>query len=60
MGKRLALLLVIEVVVVIAVMLIFKMIENRVHAGLVAGSVFIALGLLIVGSGFRSPEFRRR
>jgi hypothetical protein len=59
MSKRLAILFLVEVIVVVAVMFIFKMIENRVHAGLVAGSVFIALGLLIVGNGLRSFEFRK-
>ena len=48
-----------EVITVLAVMITFKLIENRVHAGLIAGTFFISLGLLIVGNGFKHSQLRK-
>jgi hypothetical protein len=59
MRKVLLILLVLEIAVMIAVVFVFRTIENRFHAGLVAGSLFILLGMAIVGRGWNSPEFRR-
>lgn len=48
-----------EIVTVLAVMMTFKLIESRVHAGLIAGTFFISLGLLIVGNGFKYSSLRK-
>lgn len=62
-SKDLKLFLVLEVMTVPAVILIFKSIESRVTAGLIAGSLFIALGVFLFFKNLswvnylRSPVF---
>lgn len=51
--------LVLELVVIAAVITIFKLIETRVYAGATAGTVFVALGLFILITGLRNRDFRR-
>lgn len=51
--------LIFEVLVVMAVVAVFRLIEVRLMAGAVAGLIFLALGLYIFVMGFKEPQFRR-
>lgn len=59
MKNRYVLFLIAELLVIALVPAIFRWIEPRLVAGMVAGSVFVALGLLIFISGLLRPEVRR-
>lgn len=59
MWTRFAIFLFLELIVVFAVMAIFRWIESRFAAGMVAGGIFIALGLSIFVYGLKTPPFRR-
>jgi len=50
--------LVAEILTSVLVVYLFRMIEDRYTAALVAGTLFILLGILIVQLGVRKPEFR--
>ena len=59
MKKKLGVFLGLEILVIGLVILIFRTIERRLIAGLVAGSIFIILGLIVLSPGFKSAAFRR-
>lgn len=48
-----------EVVVIFMVIAVFRLIESRLIAGAVAGTVFIALGVFVLTPGLRNREYRR-
>ena len=50
--------LIAELFVVVLVPLIFHYIENRLYAGMVAGTVFIVLGLYVIAPGLRAARDR--
>lgn len=52
-------LLIIELAVIAAVTVIFKIIPTRLYAGAMAGTLFVALGVWIVISGVRDRQVRR-
>jgi predicted lysophospholipase L1 biosynthesis ABC-type transport system permease subunit len=52
-------LLIAEILVIPIVTLFFKVVENRMLAGAMAGGVFVALGLFIFFEGMRSRYVRR-
>jgi hypothetical protein len=52
-------LLLVELCVVGIVVLIFKLVEDRRTAGVMAGSLFVTLGLWIFFEGLRDRGFRR-
>jgi uncharacterized YccA/Bax inhibitor family protein len=49
----------VEIAVIIAVTAVFKAIPERIVAGAVAGTMFVLLGLVIVGWGLKLPAVRR-
>lgn len=51
MAKWYGFLLSLEIAVSVAVVMIFRLIESRFTAGMVAGSTFVLLGFVIVGTG---------
>jgi hypothetical protein len=59
MTKFYAWLLAVEVLIVALVPVIFTQIQSRLIAGLVGGTVFVALGVFIVIVGAQVPAFRR-
>lgn len=59
MSRWFFLLGILELLVSATVVAIFRLIEDRFLAGMVAGSLFIAVGLLIVGRGLAERTFRR-
>jgi hypothetical protein len=48
-----------EIITIILVTLTFIFIKNHLIAGRIAGSFFMALGLLICIKGLTTPEFKR-
>ena len=52
-------LLVIELMVVAAAPVIFTTVESRLLAGMMAGAIFVALGVFIVTIGVQNRAFRR-
>ena len=48
-----------EILVIPIVTVFFKIVQNRILAGMLAGAVFVALGLWIFFEGLRSRPFRR-
>lgn len=48
--------LIVEILVIFAVGGIFQLIANRLYAGMVAGSIFVSLGVWIVLGGVRSSK----
>ena len=52
-------LLITEILVIPIVTIFFKIVENRMLAGAMAGGVFVALGLFIFFEGMRSRFVRR-
>lgn len=59
MFKKLMAILVAEILMIPAVGLIFANVSDRFRAGMIAGSLFIALGVWIVSSGLRDRDFRK-
>ena len=57
--KKYGMRLVAELIVVALVPLIFRFIENRLYAGMVAGTVFILVGLYVIWPGVRQPDERK-
>lgn len=57
--KFFAWLLFLELVVVAIVPIIFVNIESRLVAGMIAGTIFIALGLFVFVKGLRERAFRK-
>ena len=57
--KRFIWLLVAELLIVAVVPIIFITIHDRFSAGMVAGTIFIAIGVYIVFLGFKDLTFRR-
>ncbi len=51
--------LLVELFVIGLVPLIFHFVENRLYAGVIAGTVFIALGFYVISPGLRSVAGRR-
>lgn len=45
-----------EIAVICAVVAIFKIVSTRLYAGAMAGTLFVALGVWIVFSGFREKQ----
>jgi hypothetical protein len=52
-------LFVLEMAVAISVVFVFRLIESRQAAGLVAGSLFIAVGISVLIAGLTDGEFRK-
>ncbi len=50
---------IVEVLLMIAVTIIFRVITDRQVAGLVAGTLFVLLGAALLVTGLRRAEFRR-
>lgn len=48
-----------ELVVIFAVVAVFKIVSERLQAGAVAGTLFVALGVWIVSAGVRDRGFRK-
>ncbi|MES2964926.1 MAG: hypothetical protein V4760_13630 [Bdellovibrionota bacterium] len=48
-----------ELIVIGAVVLVFKLVSERLVAGAVAGTFFVALGIWIASSGWSDRGFRR-
>lgn len=48
-----------EIITIVLVTITFIFIKNHLIAGRVAGSFFVALGLLICIKGFNSPDFKK-
>lgn len=48
-----------EVAVIFLVTGVFRLIENRLVAGAIAGSIFILLGLIVLAPGYRDRSYRR-
>lgn len=59
MGKTYRNLFLFEVAVIVAVVFVFRTIQERIVAGAVAGTLFVLLGLVIVGWGLKVPTARR-
>ncbi len=57
--KKFVWILVLEILVVIAVTAAFKLIDQRLVAAAVAGTIFVILGLVIFIMGLRDASFRR-
>jgi hypothetical protein len=60
MRKKLTWLLLAEFLVVIAVGLVFKIVERHLIAGFIAGSLFVILGIVIITIGIKDASFRKR
>ena len=60
MTKKFGLYFLVEVLVIFMVGAAFSLIENKLHAGAIAGSLFVLLGLWIVAPGLKNAEYRKR
>ena len=59
MGRYLKLLL-FELVVIVVAVTVFATIAEKPKAGVIAGSFFVAVGVVILVWGWRDPVFRRK
>lgn len=60
MSKRFGFYFLIEVLVIFMVGAAFSLIENKLHAGAIAGTLFVLLGLAVVAPAVREPDYRKR
>lgn len=60
MGKILSFVFAFEIAAMVVAYLSFKLIPDRGLASIVAGSMFVALGVTILALGLRDREFRKK